>query len=158
MSGGTARGLRWAVAAAAAWSALCVALDAAGHVPSGPTPLDRWYRIQAGLVWGVVPLQALLADAVARRLAAVPAARGWVSAAFGIGLLVFVAVDAVAWSMVGFDRLGGVLAVSAPLCLLLMTALGARGLMRAGAKGLRATAAVLVGLLTAVIVGGGLLR
>ena len=154
----TARGLRWAVAAAAAWSALCLALDAAGHVPSGPTPLDRWYRVQAALVWAVVPLQALVADAVARRLAAVPAARGRVARAFGVGVLVFVAVDAVAWAMVGFDQLGGVLAVSAPLCLVGMVVLGSRGLMRAGAPGPRAVGAVLVGLLTSVIVGGGLLR
>ena len=154
----TGRGLRWAVAAAAAWSVLCVALDAAGHVPSGPTPLDRWYRIQAVLVWAVVPLQAVTADAVARRLAAVSGGRGRVARAFGIGLLVFVAVDAVAWAVVGFGQLGGVLAVSAPLCLLLMVLLGTRGLMDAGAPGLRAAGAVLVGLLVAVIVGGGLLR
>ena len=57
MSTAQRRGLWWALGAAAAWSALCVALDAAGHVPSGPTPLDRWYRVQAVLVWVVVPLR-----------------------------------------------------------------------------------------------------
>ena len=145
-------------AAVVAWSALCLALDAAGHRPSGPTPLERWYRVQAGLVWVVVPLQALLADAVARRLAGVPHGRGRVAAAFGTGVLAFVVVDAVAWLAVGFEGLGRVLAVSAPACLLLVIGLGGRGLVAEGAPWPRALAAALVGLLAAAVAGGGLLR
>ena len=141
-----------------AWSALCVALDQAGHTPSGPTLVDRWYRVQAVLVLVVVPLQAFLGDGVARWVARAPEPRGVVARAYGMGVLVFVLVDALAWAVLGFDKLGPVLVVSAPGCLLLMVAVGARGLVGVGVGWARAAGAVLLGVLAAVVVGGPLLR
>jgi hypothetical protein len=144
--------------AVVAWSGLCVALDQAGHAPSGPTLLDRWYRVQAVVVFVVLPLQAWVAEWVAQRLQPTPEARGAVASALGTGLLVFLVVDIAAWVMLGFEWLGVVLAVSAPLCVALIFGLGARRFVVHGRSWAQALGAVTAGVLVALILGGPLLR
>ncbi len=144
--------------AVAAWSGLCVALDQAGHAPSGPTLLDRWYGVQAVLVFVLVPLQAGLAEWVAQRILPTPEARGAVASALGTGLLVFLAVDLMAWVRLGFEHLGAILAVTAPLCGALTLGLGTRRFVAHGRSAARSLGAVTAGVVVALILGGPLLR
>jgi|GEM_PF-4900515 len=144
---------------AALWSVLCVGLHRAGHAPSGPTPLDGWYGVQAALVWGVVPLQGWLVGRVGARLSGVAPDGRWSGAVgFGTAVVLFVLTDLVAWQVVGFDGLGGVLAVTAPTALVVGVGVGAWRLRNHGATVGRALLAMLGALVVAGVVGGPFLR
>ena len=154
---------RWAlsllVGAAAAWSGLCVALWWAGHAPSGPTPIDGWYGLQAALVWLVVPLQGLVAGRVAARVAGTRPLGTWAaSVGLGAAVLLFVVSDWIAWAAVGFDGLGAVLRVTAPVSLGLGVGVGTWRLRAVGAPAGRALLGVLTGFFVAAVVGGPFLR
>lgn len=141
------------------WSVLCGALHIAGHAPSGPTPLQPWYAIQAVLVWGVVPLQAWIVGRVTARVTRLSnPARPIGAAAWGTTVLCFVGSDLVAWALVGFDGLGHVLMVTGPLSLVGGLGVGVAHLRALGSPTLRSVGALLLGYFAAVLVGGPFLR
>ena len=145
--------------AALLWSVLCGALHIAGHTPSGPTPLQPWYAIQAVVVWGVVPLQAWIVGRVTARVTRLSdPARPIGVAAWGTTVLCFVGSDLVAWALVDFDELGRVLLVTGPLSLVFGLGVGVVRLRTLGSPAMRSVGALLLGYLAAVVVGGPFLR
>jgi len=153
------RALLFLGVATAAWSSLCAGLHSAGHSPTGPTPLDNWYGIQAFLVWAIVPLQGLLVGRLAAWRSGADAAGRWAGTlGFSSAVLFLVATDVLAWALVGFNQLGSVLRFTAPGALGIGLAIGAWQLHRHGPTWLRSLAAMLLGLLAAGLVGGPFLR
>ena len=151
---------RWLVGLAALlWSVLCGALHIAGPAPSGPTPLEPWYAVQAVVVWGVVPLQAWIVGRVTARVTRLSdPARPIGVAAWGTTVLCFVGSDLVAWALVGFDELGRGLLVTGPLSLVVGLGVGVVRLRTLGSPAMRSVGALLLGYLAAVVVGGPFLR
>jgi len=147
------------IAATLLWSALCVALHLAGHVPSGPTPVGGWYGVQAVLLWVVLPAQSWTVGRIVGRLTTrSEAARPVGAEAFATTVLCFVLSDIVAWMVVGFDDLGGVLRWTAPAALIIGLARGTRLLRAHAISPGRALMALVVGFGVAAVLGGPFLR
>ena len=109
------------------WAALCLALDAAGHAPTRPPlPVDRWYRVQALLVPGLVPAMGALAAGLARRWlgpVAPPTTGPALRVALGLPLGAFIAGDALAWGIFGHAAMAPASALLGAAALVAMLAL-----------------------------------
>lgn len=143
-----AQGTAALLACGAAWAALCVGLDLAGHAPTR-APIPHWYRLQAALV---VPWLLLMgavyvgiAGALARRLGARGDLAGPLRASLGLPLLVgFVLPDALVWAFAGFDALWPAMAYYGAATVLWSLSGGVRAARRVGGLSLgRAVAVVL---------------
>jgi hypothetical protein len=115
--------------------------------------------VQAVLLWAVLPLQAWLVGRVVGRVTKRPEAARTVGAeAFATTVLCFVVSDIVAWWVVGFDGLGGVLRWTAPVALVIGLGFGLRRLRALSVAPGRALGALVVGFGVAAVVGGPFLR
>ncbi|MFW6049768.1 MAG: hypothetical protein ACODAU_01265 [Myxococcota bacterium] len=163
-------GLLAVLAAGAAWAALCLVLAADDHAPSVslvPIPRARYYLAQASFVvpvllvqWGVC---VGVARTVARRLGGAGAVRplaNGLGLALGLPLLsLFVVPDLIAYAVAGFEALGPLVRVTAPLAFVATSVLATGAVRLAHGLGVgRALVAALAGVLAQAVLGGMLLR
>jgi hypothetical protein len=157
-----------------AWAALCTALAEGGHAPSMtmlPITRGQHYRLQA---FYVIPLLVLLhavcvivcawvAQGRLRRALGAAETRGSVGplglALAGPLLLGFILPDAVAYGLGGFQALGRIVRVTAPLTFVTTIALAAL-VVRAthGVSAARACVSAAAGVLALALIGGPFLR
>ena len=157
-------------AAGATWTALCLWLAADGHRPSVtlvPIPAEDYYRVQAAFVTPLLFAQwalcAAVAAAVARALGSAARASllaGPLAVALAGPLVALhLTPDLIAYACCGFDALGAVVRVTAPLVLITSSAAGAAVVRAATGSGWgRAAVAAGAGVLAQALAGGVLLR
>lgn len=115
--------------AGAIWAGLCLRLAADGHAPSVTlVAIPRYYLAQAGFVVPVLLAQWLATAGIANlvtkaRFIALAAALGPALAAPLV--VIFLVPDLVAYALVGFDALGKLVRITAPLMLLTTIGLSA---------------------------------
>ena len=130
----TFRGLLWIQLAAGSWSLLCWDLSRAGQQPSAPSPFADHYLIQAALLPLLLGLQWTVCCHWIQRLCRKKSIEISTSAlhhALGLGmglsiLIPFVLPDWIVWKTRGFDALGQLIPITAPLCLVVLLATGTR--------------------------------
>ena len=145
-------------------------LGLAGHAPSValvPIPRDRYYLAQAAFVIPLLILQWGICAAVARALAERMAGTGTfertasvLAPALAVPLLaLFIVPDAIVYLAFGFDALGRIVRVTAPLAAIASIVWATRVLRRAEdlTRG-RALIAASVGVTAQAVAGGVLLR
>ena len=164
-------GMRVMLTMALLWALLLLVFAFRGHAPSGPLllPVDRagYYGWEAAFI---VPIQLLMwwaMSAVLHGLSRRAGGTGSASLSRAVAglsvavpyVLVWLLPDAIVYAAAGFDALGVLVRVTAPLCLLwalVLTTLGVGAVH--GVSGGRAFGIALVSLIVYVAIGAPVLR
>jgi hypothetical protein len=156
---------------AAGWTALCLALDTAGHAPSGPlalpVPRESYYAFQAVAVWPTLLAAAGAMAATIQLLGRALGASGRFAEAMTIAGVslgaptggLWLVPDAAVWALAGFEALGGALLFILPIWFAWTLGLATAGIraLRGLSTG-RAVAVALAGAFAAGLVVGPILR
>ena len=164
------RAIAWVTSAGFGWALLCAWLALEGHAPSVtlvPIPAESYYAAQALFVVPVVLAQYAVLGAVAHAMARALGGSGEqrdtlarLGPAFALPiLLVLVIPDAVVLAAAGFDALGALVRITAPLLALTTWALATMAVRRACRLSTgRGALAALTGLIAQAALGAPLLR
>ena len=124
--------------AGALWAAFCLTLSSGGHAPSVtllPIPRERYYLFEAAIVVPVLLGQWLATAAIASRLARTEPRATATGLAYAMALplvTLFLLPDAIVYALWGFEALGRLVVVTAPLLLVSTIAGSALTLSRLG--------------------------
>ncbi len=154
--------MRSAIILGVLWAMLLALLATGGHAPSFtrflPVPADQYYGVAALYVLPLVCALGWLFAMVARGVAGVGARDELVAAWARPTAALFVVPDLVVYAAVGFEGIGAVVRVTAPLTAIGVVWLTRRSLVIAGASGGRALGAAVLALFAQAIPAAFLLR